>query len=123
MKELLSDRERYVLETKKQLLESNGVRCVLKRKYKHKYIRFLNFITLDNDWILYCDEADFDKAHQILDEIDTTAFDDGEELRDKKGRTAEQAIRDRVNLEKNIARVGIWILIILVIAAIIYNSR
>ena len=123
MKELLSDRERYVLETKMQLLESNGVRCVLKRRYNRKYYRFRSFITQENDWILYCDEADFDKAHQILDEIDTTAFDDGEELRDKKGRTAEQAIRDRVNLEKNIARVGIWILIILVIAAIIYNSR
>ena len=119
MKELLRDKQPFLLQTKKQLLESNGIRCEIKQEYQGK----VHFKARMDDWVLYCEEADYDRAYQLLDEIDTTAFDDGEELRDKKGRTAEQAIRARMKLEMNIARVVLYILIILVIAAIIYNSK
>ena len=118
MRELLRDRERYLLQTKKQILEDQVIRCELRPEYLGE----AHFKASKGDWVLFCEEADYRKAQELLGEIDTAAFDDGEELRDKKGRTAREATGARKKLEMNIARVMLYALILFIIAAVIYNK-
>ena len=99
------------------MLEEQGIRCELKPEYLGE----AHFKAPKGDWVLSCEEAYLKKAQELLDGIDTVAFDKKEELRDRKGRTAREAINARKKLERNTARVMIYVLFLLVIAAIIYN--
>ena len=92
MKIIERNDNRYVLEPLKQYLINNGIDAKVDMEWKsgRKY----------GPYVLWVNDEVYDKAVDLLDEIDRSAVDDGVPLTTEAGETVEELKDKRRNLER-----------------------
>lgn len=86
MKVLDRSENQYILEPLKQYLENEGIEAEVRPEWSQNRAH--------GPYVLLVSDEFYYDAIQVLDNIDTTMVDDGVQLTDKSGRTAEE-IRHR----------------------------
>ena len=100
----------YVLKPLKQYLENNGVRCELK--YEWTGIKGSH-----GDSVIIVEDDQYEKAMEILSNIDRYDTDDGIDLRNKYGKTSEEMNE----VYKNIGKIAARLLILFLLIVLVYN--